>query len=484
VHRSFATEAAAPEEHWEAAHARAARATAPEIETELHGMAEVTMDKIVNLAKRRGFTFQSSEIYGGLSSCWDYGPLGIALKRNVKDAWWRDMVEQRGDIVGIDCSILMHPRVWEASGHLEGFTDPLIDCRHCKARFRADHIEQAQCPLKPSKQPGRFEQCDLTEARQFNLMFKTFMGPVEDTASTVFMRPETAQGIFVNFQNIVTTTRQKLPFGIAQMGKSFRNEITPGNFLFRTREFEQMEMEFFVKPGEDEKWYDYWTKERLDWYSRHGIRAENLRLRAHEADELAHYAKGCVDVEYRFPIGWSELEGIANRTDFDLRRHSEFSGKDLRYFDEASHEHYFPYVIEPAAGADRATLAFLVDAYDEDEAEGETRAVLRLHPKLAPVKAAVFPLMRKEGQPERALKIAEMLRRHVPVQYDQAGSIGRRYRRQDEIGTPFGITVDHQTAQDDTVTLRERDTMRQERLPIAALLDELQRRIDVAPTVR
>jgi len=447
-------------------------------------MAEVTMDKIVNLAKRRGFTFQSSEIYGGLSSCWDYGPLGIALKRNVKDAWWRDMVEQRGDIVGIDCSILMHPRVWEASGHLEGFTDPLIDCRHCKARFRADHIEQAQCPLKPSKQPGRFEQCDLTEARQFNLMFKTFMGPVEDTASTVFMRPETAQGIFVNFQNIVTTTRQKLPFGIAQMGKSFRNEITPGNFLFRTREFEQMEMEFFVKPGEDEEWYDYWAKERLDWYSRHGIRAENLRLRAHESDELAHYAKGCVDVEYRFPIGWSELEGIANRTDFDLRRHSEFSGKDLRYFDEASREHYFPYVIEPAAGADRATLAFLVDAYDEDEAEGETRAVLRLHPKLAPVKAAVFPLMRKEGQPERALKIVEMLRRHIPVQYDQAGSIGRRYRRQDEIGTPFGITVDHQTAQDDTVTLRERDTMQQERLPIAALLDELQRRIDVVPTAR
>jgi len=447
-------------------------------------MAEVTMDKIVNLAKRRGFTFQSSEIYGGLSSCWDYGPLGIALKRNVKDAWWRDMVEQRGDIVGIDCSILMHPRVWEASGHLEGFTDPLIDCRHCKARFRADPLEDARCPETPSKQAGQAEKCDLTEARQFNLMFKTFMGPVEDTASTVFMRPETAQGIFVNFQNIVTTMRQKVPFGIAQMGKSFRNEITPGNFLFRTREFEQMEMEFFCKPGEDEQWYEYWSKERLDWYVRHGIRSENLRLRPHESDELAHYAKGCVDVEYRFPIGWSELEGIANRTDFDLRRHSEYSGKDLRYFDEASREHFFPYVIEPAAGADRATLAFLVDAYDEDEAEGETRAVLRLHPKLAPIKAAVFPLMRKEGQPERAQKIVEMLRRHFPVQYDQAGSIGRRYRRQDEIGTPFGITVDHQTAEDETVTLRERDTMQQERLPIAALLDELQRRIDAAPTAR
>jgi glycyl-tRNA synthetase len=441
------------------------------------------MDKIVNLAKRRGFTFQSSEIYGGLASCWDYGPLGIALKRNVKDAWWRDMVESRGDIEGIDCSILMHPRVWEASGHLEGFTDPLIDCRHCKERFRADHLDQAKCPQKPSKRPGEFEKCDLTEARQFNLMFKTFMGPVEETASTVFMRPETAQGIFVNFQNIVTTARQKLPFGIAQIGKSFRNEITPGNFLFRTREFEQMEMEFFVKPGEDEEWYDYWSKERLDWYCRYGIRAENLRMRAHDSDELAHYAKGCVDVEYKFPIGWSELEGIANRTDFDLQRHAEYSGKDLRYFDEAAREHYFPYVIEPAAGADRATLAFLVDAYDEDEADGEARAVLRFHPLLAPVKAAVFPLMRKEGQPERAQKIADTLRRHFSVQYDQAGSIGRRYRRQDEIGTPFGITVDHQTADDETVTLRDRDTMEQDRVPIAGLVEELQKRI-AAPRSR
>ena len=435
------------------------------------------MDKIVNLAKRRGFTFQSSEIYGGLASCWDYGPLGVELKRNVKNVWWQDMVERRNDIVGIDCAILMHPRVWEASGHLEGFHDPLVDCRRCKARFRADQLGETQCPLKPSQHPGEFGECDLTEARQFNLMFKTFMGPMEDTASTVFMRPETAQGIFVNFQNVLTTARLKIPFGIAQVGKSFRNEITPGNFLFRTREFEQMEMEFFVKPGDDEQWFHYWTDARMNWYRKYGIRAENLRLRAHDADELAHYAKGCADVEYRFPIGWSELEGIANRTDYDLRRHTEYSGKDLRYFDEETHTHYFPYVIEPAAGADRATLAFLVDAFDEDVVDGESRMVLRFHPALAPVKAAVFPLLRKDGQPERARIVHNLLQPHIAVQYDQAGSIGRRYRRQDEIGTPFGITIDHQTMQDDTVTLRDRDSMEQLRLPIDRLLEELQRRL-------
>ena len=435
------------------------------------------MDNIVSLAKRRGFTFQSSEIYGGLSSCWDYGPLGSALKRNVKDAWWNAMVESRPDIEGIDCSILMHPRVWEASGHIEGFTDPLIDCRTCKARYRADQLDQAQCAVKPSKKPGEHSECDLTEARNFNLMFKTFMGPVEDTASVVYMRPETAQGIFVNFQNVLTTSRQKIPFGIAQIGKSFRNEITPGNFLFRTREFEQMEMEYFVKPGEDEPWYDYWAKQRLEWYRRLGIRDENLRMRVHEAEELAHYAKACVDVEYKFPIGWSELEGIANRTDFDLRRHAEHSGKDLRFFDEAARERYFPYVIEPAAGADRATLAFLVDAYDQDDADGEKRAVLRFHPTLAPVKVAVFPLMRKEGQPERASKIADSLRTHFTVQYDQAGSIGRRYRRQDEIGTPYTVTVDHQTSEDDTVTLRDRDSMEQKRMKIEALIPELSTRL-------
>ncbi len=437
----------------------------------------VTMEKIVNLAKRRGFAFQSSEIYGGLASCWDYGPIGVELKRNVKDAWWRDMVLKRDDIVGIDCSILMHPRVWEASGHVQGFTDPLVDCKLCKERFRADKLMDARCPLKPSKHPGECEG-ELTEARQFNLMFKTFMGPVEDTASTVFLRPETAQGIFVNFLNVLHTARAKIPFGIAQIGKSFRNEITPGNFLFRTREFEQMEMEFFVPPGEDEHWYDYWREERLNWYVRYGIRPENLRLREHEADELAHYAKACVDVEYHFPFGWSELEGIANRTDFDLRRHSEYSGKDLTYFDEETKQRYFPYVIEPAAGADRATLAFLVDAYDEDVADGEPRVVLRFHPRIAPVKAAVFPLLRKDGQPEKAREIVDLLRPHFPVQYDQSGSIGRRYRRQDEIGTPFGITVDHQTLKDQTVTLRDRDTMQQERIPIERLVEELKRRIE------
>jgi glycyl-tRNA synthetase len=430
---------------------------------------KVTMEKIVNLAKRRGFTFQSSEIYGGLASCWDYGFLGVELKRNVKNAWWHDLVETRSDIVGVDCAILMHPRVWEASGHVAGFTDPLVDCKSCKQRFRADHISGDRCP-----------ECggELTEARQFNLMFKTFMGPVEDTASTVFLRPETAQGIFVNFQNTLTTSRQKLPFGIAQIGKSFRNEITPGNFLFRTREFEQMEMEFFCKPGEDEQWFEYWKAERLAWYVKHGIRPERLRLRAHEANELAHYAKCCGDIEYEFPFGWSELEGIANRTDFDLRQHAQFSGKDLRYFDEEARERYFPYVIEPAAGADRATLAFLVDAYDEDEAEGEARAVLRFHPKLAPVKAAVFPLLRKDGQPEKARELHDLLKRNFQVQYDQAGSIGRRYRRQDEIGTPFGITVDHQTMKDNTVTLRDRDTMEQVRVPIERLVEELHKRIE------
>ncbi len=437
----------------------------------------VTMEKIVNLAKRRGFAFQSSEIYGGLASCWDYGPIGVELKRNVKDAWWRDMVLKRDDIVGIDCSILMHPRVWEASGHVQGFTDPLVDCKLCKERFRADKLMDARCPLKPSKHPGECEG-ELTEARQFNLMFKTFMGPVEDTASTVFLRPETAQGIFVNFLNVLHTARAKIPFGIAQIGKSFRNEITPGNFLFRTREFEQMEMEFFVPPGEDEHWYEYWREERLNWYVRYGIRQENLRLREHEADELAHYAKACVDVEYHFPFGWSELEGIANRTDFDLRRHSEYSGRDLTYFDEETKQRYFPYVIEPAAGADRATLAFLVDAYDEDVADGEPRVVLRFHPRIAPVKAAVFPLLRKDGQPEKAREIVDLLRPHFPVQYDQSGSIGRRYRRQDEIGTPFGITVDHQTLKDQTVTLRDRDTMQQERIPIERLVEELKRRIE------
>lgn len=434
------------------------------------------MERIVNLAKRRGLVFQSSEIYGGLNSCWDYGPVGVELRRNVKEAWWREMVWARGDIVGLDCSILMHPRVWEASGHVAGFTDPLVDCKKCKTRFREDHLGDLECPEQKGKRPG---ECagELTEARQFNLMFRTFMGPVEESANAVFLRPETAQGMFVNFANVLDTQRRKLPFGIAQQGKSFRNEITPGNFLFRTREFEQMEMEFFIKPEEEPKWYDYWRQERYDWYVRLGIKPENLRLREHDSDELAHYSKRCADVEYKFPFGWSELEGIASRTDFDLKQHSEWSKKDLSYFDEESRERFVPYVIEPAAGADRATLAFLVDAYDEDEVEGETRVVLRLHPRLAPVKVAVLPLLRKNGQPEKAQEIFAHLRPHMVAQYDQAGSIGRRYRRQDEIGTPFALTIDHQTMEDGTVTLRDRDKTSQDRIHESDILAELLKRI-------
>ena len=429
----------------------------------------VTMEKIVNLCKRRGFIFPSSEIYGGIGSTWDYGPVGVELKRNVKEAWWKAVVTTRNDTVGLDASILMHPKVWEASGHVAGFSDPLVECKSCHHRFREDHVEGKACP-----------ECggELTEARQFNLMFKTFMGPVEDTASTVFLRPETAQGIFVNFANVLDTARQKLPFGIAQIGKSFRNEITPGNFIFRTREFEQMEIEYFVKPGEDEEAFQSWQETRFQWYVDNGVRAENLRIRPHGSDELAHYAKACVDVEYEFPFGWSELEGIANRGDFDLKRHMEYSGKDLTYFDEVSRSRYVPYVIEPSAGVDRPLLAFLVDAYDEEEVEGDRRIVLRLDPRLAPFKAGVYPLLRKEGHPERAQEIRDILKEHFPVVYDQAGSIGRRYRRQDEIGTPFGITVDHETMKDQTVTLRDRDAMTQVRIPVDRLVDEIRRRMD------
>jgi len=431
-------------------------------------MAAATMEKVVNLCKRRGFVFPGSEIYGGLGSSLDYGPLGVELKRNVKDAWWRAVVTGRDDVVGIDAALIMHPAVWEASGHLAGFTDPLVDCRSCKQRFRADDLQGTTCPACGG---------ELTEARQFNLMFKTFVGPMEDTAHVAYLRPETAQGIFVNFRNVVETSRLKIPFGIAQIGKSFRNEITPGNFLFRTREFEQMEIEFFVRPGDDDSWFEHWREERLRWYTDLGLSAERLRVRPHGADELAHYAKACCDVEYRFPFGWAELEGIANRTDFDLRRHAEHSGKDLSYFDDERRERFVPYVIEPSAGADRSTLAFLLDAYDEDQVEGEPRIVLRLHPKLAPYKAAVFPLLRKDGQPERARHIYDALRRHFPVDYDQAGSIGKRYRRQDEVGTPFGITVDHQTMQDGTVTLRDRDAMSQVRIAEDRVVEELRARI-------
>ncbi len=437
-----------------------------------------TMEKIVNLCKRRGFVFQSSEIYGGLNSCYDYGPLGVELKRNVKEAWWRDTVTTRPDVVGLDCSILMHPRVWEASGHVANFSDPMVDCKLCKGRFRADHIDQLRCPKQPSKKPG---QCDgeLTEPRSFNLMFKTHMGPVEDSGAAVYLRPETAQGIFVNFVNVVNSARLKPPFGIAQMGKSFRNEITPGNFLFRTREFEQMELEFFVPPGSDDGWYAYWQARRMQWYVDYGIKPDRLRLRAHASDELAHYAKGCSDVEYQFPIGWQELEGIANRTDYDLKQHIEYSGKDLSFFDEQSKERFVPYVIEPSAGADRGTLAFLVDAYDEDGPDNDRRVVLRLHPALAPIKLAIFPLMKRDGLDEKAQEIADSLRAHFAVTYDQSGSIGRRYRRQDEIGTPLGVTVDYDTMKDGTVTLRDRDTMAQERVPIDSLYEIV--RAKVAP---
>ena len=424
------------------------------------------MDKVVSLCKRRGFIFQSSEIYGGLNSCWDYGPLGVELKRNVKEAWWRSVVYERDNVYGQDASILMHPEVWRASGHVEGFSDPLVDCKKCKRRFRADHLEDtSKCP-----------ECggELTESRQFNLMFKTFMGPIEDTASVVYMRPETAQGIFVNFLNVVNTMRAKLPFGIAQIGKAFRNEITPGNFTFRTREFEQMEIEFFVKPGTDDEWLEFWKNERFNWYLRYGMTKERLRLRQHDKDELAHYAKDCYDVEYEFPFGWSELEGIANRTDFDLTQHQTFSKKNLTYFEEESKSRFIPYVIEPSAGADRSTLAFLVDSYCEEE----ERVVLRLHPKLAPVKAAIFPLMRKDGHPEKAQEIERMLRPHFHVEYDETASIGKRYRRQDEIGTPYCITVDNETMENDTVTLRERDSMEQVRVSMAGLLPMLLERLN------
>ncbi|MBN1306607.1 MAG: glycine--tRNA ligase [Chitinispirillaceae bacterium] len=414
------------------------------------------MSTIVSLCKRRGFIFQSSEIYGGLNSCWDYGPLGVELKRNVKEAWWRAMVTNRRDIVGIDASILMHPKVWEASGHRAGFSDPLVDCKQCKMRFRADHLDNIEkCPSCGGA---------LTEIRKFNLMFKTFMGPVEDDSATVFMRPETAQGIFVNFLNVQQASRLKPPFGIAQIGKSFRNEITPGNFTYRTREFEQMEMEFFVPPADDRYWYDFWKETRRSWYIEYGIRPENLRLREHAPQELAHYAKGCADIEYLFPFGWSELEGIANRTDFDLKRHSEASGKSLAYFDNDSNRHYFPFVIEPAAGADRAALAFLTDAYDVDK-EDNQRVILRLHPALAPIKVAVLPLVKKDGMPEKAENIyRDLLDHSITSFYDQTSAIGRRYARQDEAGTPFCVTVDTQTLQDDTVTIRDRDSREQYRV--------------------
>jgi len=421
---------------------------------------KVDMEKIVSLCRRRGFIFPGSEIYGGLSSCWDYGPLGVELKQNVKQAWWRAVVQERDDMVGLDAGILMHPQVWEASGHLEGFTDPLVECKSCHLRWRVDDLKDNKCPSCGG---------EVTEPRLFNLMFKTFMGPIEEQASVVYLRPETAQGIFVNFQNVLNTTRKRLPFGIAQIGKAFRNEVTTGNFIFRSREFEQMEIEFFVTPETDQEWFNYWTTERLNWYVNLGIKRENLRLRQHTKEELAHYARECYDIDYLFPMGWAELEGIANRGDFDLVRHSSFSGKSLDYFDEETKEHIIPHIIEPSAGVDRSVLAFLCDAYDEEIAEGETRALLHLHPSLAPIKVAVLPLSRRERLVQAANQIYADLRQCWMVQYDDAQSIGRRYRRQDEIGTPFCVTIDFQSLEDEQVTIRERDTMNQIRLPISEL---------------
>jgi len=421
---------------------------------------ESVMDKLVSLCKRRGYIFQSSEIYGGLNSCWDYGPLGVELENNIKAFWWRRMTMEREDIEGLDASILMHPKVWEASGHVSGFTDPLVDCRSCKQRFRADEIEGSACPACGKE--------TLTEARQFNLMFKTYMGAVEDEASEVFLRPETAQGIYVNFTNVQTAMRRKIPFGIAQIGKAFRNEITPGNFIFRTREFEQMEMQYFVRPGSDEEWFETWKEERMQFYLDLGLKKEKLRWHEHGPDELAHYARAAFDIEYEFPFGWQELEGVHNRTDFDLARHNEYTGKTtLSYFDEQTGERFVPYVIETSAGCDRTLLTCLVDAYDEEE----DRVVLRLSPRIAPIKAGVFPLVKKEGMVAAARDVYERLKKRFKVFYDHGGSIGRRYRRQDEAGTPLGITTDGQTLEDDTVTIRQRDSMDQVRVKIDEVCD-------------
>lgn len=433
---------------------------------------KVDMDKIVSLCKRRGFIFQSSEIYGGAASCWDYGPLGVELKRNIKEAWWKTNVHQRSDMVGLDTAILMHPKVWMASGHVEGFVDPLVECKACHQRFRADNTPEGKCAA-----------CDgeLMLPRKFNLMFKTFMGPVEGEAATTYLRPETAQGIFVNFSNVLTTSRKKLPFGVAQIGKSFRNEITPGNFIFRSREFEQMEIEYFVKPGTDEQWFKYWLEERFNFYLQLGIKKDHLQLRCHGHDELAHYARACYDIEYLFPMGWGELEGIANRGDFDLKQHTQASGRDLNYFDEETKETIVPYVIEPSAGVDRSALAFLLDAYDEEKDKEGLRVVLRFHPALAPIKIAILPLSRNEKLLPLSTEIWNSLRGCWMTQYDDAQSIGRRYRRQDEIGTPFCVTIDFQSLEDKAVTIRERDSMRQIRAPIKELLSTLAAKMSGEP---
>ena len=420
------------------------------------------LDQIVNLCKRRGFVYPSAEIYGGFRSSYDYGPLGSLMLRNVKDAWVRSMVQERDDVVLLDAAILGPPQVFEASGHLANFSDPLVDCTVCKRRFREDQLEARDCPQK-------MKGCTFTDARAFNLMFQTHAGPVEGEGATVYMRPETAQGMFVNFANVLQTSRKKPPFGIAQVGKSFRNEITPGNFIFRTREFEQMEMEFFVPPADSATWYDYWCSTRMQWYIDLGIPAEMLRLRAHDADELSHYSSGTSDIEFKFPWGWGELEGIAQRTDFDLNRHAEFSKQKLDYFDQATNERYVPYVVEPAAGANRTMAAFLLAAYDEDVINDEPRTVLRLHPRLAPYQVAILPLSKKDTLTPLADSIFSRLSKRYFCDYDETQAIGRRYRRQDEIGTPYCITVDFDSLEDGQVTIRERDSTMQERVSIDSL---------------
>jgi glycyl-tRNA synthetase len=481
------------------------------------------MDKLVALCRRRGFLFQSSEIYGGLNGFWDYGPLGVELKRNIKEAWWRDMVSAHNELVkvpgapstyemvGLDASIIMHPQVWKCSGHFDLFVDKMVDCRECRGRWRADHLQAAECPKKPSKHPGEFEKCQLTEPRDFNLMFKTIVGAMGTEEDAAFLRPETAQGIFVNFKNVLDSTRVGIPFGIAQMGKSFRNEITPRNFTFRSREFEQMEIEFFCHPNTSRKWYEYWRDRRLGWYKSLGLAGERLRLREHEQDELSHYSVGTADIEYAFPFltagEFGELEGIAHRGDFDLRSHMEGklvknaegclevekdaggkprhkgSGRDLTYRDDVSNERFTPHVIEPSAGADRGTLAFLCEAYHEDQVpddkgDKQTRTVMKFHPRIAPVKAAVFPLVKKDGMPEAAKEIYTALKRQFVTFYDEKGAVGRRYRRQDEAGTPYCITVDGQTLQDQTVTIRDRDSLEQWRVKSADVVEEIAKRVN------
>jgi len=449
---------------------------------------EKTMNKIISLCKRRGFIFQGSEIYGGLANTWDYGPLGAELKQNVKRIWWKKVVHERDDVVGLDSAILMHPRVWEASGHVAGFNDALVDCKQCKSRFRADHlIEETLSMHVEGKSVQELSKiihenkikCPVcgdvawTDARAFNLMFKTHRGVTEDSSSVVYLRPETAQGIFVNFKNVMDSCRKKLPFGIAQIGKAFRNEITPGNFIFRTREFEQMELEFFVKPGEDLKWFEYWRQFMMDFFVSLGVAKENLRFRDHDPEELSHYSKATTDLEYKFPFGWGELWGVANRTDFDLSQHMKYSGKTLTYFDQEENKQITPYVIEPSLGVDRALLVLLSDAYNEENVDGETRVVLKFHPEVAPIKCAVLPLSRKEALEEMAKQIYHDLKKYYHMDYDVTGSIGKRYRRQDEIGTPYAITVDFDSLEDRQVTVRDRDTMKQDRIPVENIREYL-----------